>query len=479
MTRALPIDLSPASRPHAVEAGATSTFPLRPPAPVPLERVPPLPLLLARLLRNPLNVWTRDHFRRPVMQHVLPFARVTVVSDPAAVRHVLMDNADNYRKDTLQRRVLGTALRDGLLVAERQQWREQRRALSPLFARRTVMNFAPAMIAAADALVARWQVAAVHGPLGIAEEMSAFTLDVLVRTIFSDGLGGDPSEVRRAMSIYFDAIGRIDPFDILDLPERVPRLTRLGARPALRFFDSAVEKLITHRRQALARGDADVPQDLLTQLLTTRDPVTGRGMSEAEVRANVLTFVAAGNETASNGLTWAMMLLSMSPEWLARARQEAEAAVVGNPDTLADRLPVLKAILEETLRLYPPIVAISREAIERDELAGVEVPARSMVVVSPWIMHRHEALWERPDVFDPSRFLPEVRSRIDKFAWLPFGIGPRICIGSPFAMQEMLIALAAIVRAFDFALPAGHVVEPRLRVTLKPACGLPMLLSSR
>jgi cytochrome P450 len=201
-------------------------------------------------------------------------------------------------------------------------------------------------------------------------------------------------------------------------------------------------------------------------------------MTEAEIKANILTFIAAGNETAANALTWAVMLLSMSPEWLDIVRAEAETAWSGPQETLTDRLPMTRAVIEETLRLYPSIVAISREAVAEDEICGSRIKPGSMVVVCPYVLHRHRALWSDPDVFDPSRFA-QGRTRHDRFSWIPFGVGPRICIGSAFALQEITILLSMIVQNFDLTLPKGHEVKPVLRVTLKPSCGLPMLVRAR
>jgi cytochrome P450 len=302
---------------------------------------------------------------------------------------------------------------------------------------------------------------------------------VLERTIFSDGLGRRPDEVRRAMTTYFDTIGRIDPFDVLGLPDFVPRFTRLRAGPTLRFFDAAVDAIISARRRKLQTNPAGVPHDILTLLLQAQDPETGRGISEAELRANILTFIAAGQETTANTLTWSLFLLSQSAEWRERVGAEAEREMAAPPDGLAERLIETRAVIEEALRLYPPIVAISRAAMGPDELAGTRITRGTIVVVAPYVLHRHRLLWDRPDLFDPNRFLGDAAAKIDRFAYLPFGVGPRICIGAAFALQEAIIVLAAIIRHFTLELKPGHTVWPLHRVTLKPKDGLPMVLRRR
>ena len=304
----------------------------RPPAPQP--RVKPLgPIaLIGALWKNPLEAWTHAHFEQPMVIANLVMGQATVVSAPAAVRRVLLDNAANYQKDTLQRRMMSAALTHGLLMAEGEQWRTQRRALAPMFARRTVLSFAPAMAQAAASLVRRWYGDEDGAVRDVAADVTLLTLDVLERTIFSEGLGGDPQEVRAAMRRYFDIIGRIEPFDLLGLPDFVPRLGRIKARPALLFFDRAVDNIIATRRGRLAEDTANIPDDILTLLLKAQDPETGRPMSEAEVRANIITFIAAGHETTANTISWSLFLLSQSPHWQERVVTEAEREIDGSAD---------------------------------------------------------------------------------------------------------------------------------------------------
>ena len=452
---------------------------LRPPAPSP--RAAALgPIALLRALRdNPLEAWTRTHFEQPIVTGNLLLGEVAVVSDPASIRRVLLENVGNYRKDSLQRRMLSAVLRDGLLTAEAEQWRMQRRTLAPLFAKRCVMRFAPAMVRAAETLVDRWRRRGDGHTLDAAAEVTQLTLDVLERTIFSDGLGGDPEDVRAAMRVYFDTIGRIDPFDVLGLPDFVPRLGRRRVRPALRFFDAAVDAIIAARRSRLETDRSGMPRDILTLLLEAQDPETGRGLSEAEVRANVITFIAAGHETTANAITWSLFLLSHSPLWRQRVAAEAQREIGGSPDLLAERLVETRAVVEEAIRLYPPLVAISRQAIGPDELAGQRIRSGALVVIAPYVLHRHRLLWDRPDSFDPGRFLGAARDRIDRYAYLPFGAGPRGCIGSAFALQEATVVVAEIVRNFDFHVAPGHKVWPVHRVTLRPQDGLPMVVRTR
>lgn len=451
-----------------------------PPAPKP-QAHPLKPLALLRTLkRNPLECWAASHFEQPIVAGGLPIGHVLLVHEPGAIRRVLLDNTANYRKDRLQRRVLSAGLNDGLLSVEGEQWRLQRRVLAPMFARKTVMDFTPAMMAAATALIDRWSGLGDGATVDIAAEMAKVTLDVVERTIFSDGFGSDAEDIRAAMVTYFNTIGKISPLDLLGIPEFVPRLARMRVRSTLKFFEAEVDRVISARLRILAERPERAPNDLLTHLLAARDCSHENGITEAEVRSNILTFIAAGHETTANTLTWAMFLLSQSQGWRERVEAEVNRELTQSPGGgIADRLIETRAVIEEAVRLYPPIAAISRVALDRDELNGEPVRPGSLIVISPYVLHRHRLLWDRPDEFDPRRFLGHAAATIDRFAYLPFGAGPRKCIGATFAVQEATLVLAAIVRHFRFRLKPGHQVWPTLRVTLRPAGGLPLIISKR
>jgi cytochrome P450 len=450
-----------------------------PPAPRPQPR-PLGPIGLIRTLkRNPLECWAAAHFDQPIVSGGLPIGHVLLVHAPGAIRRVLLDNAANYRKDRLQRRVLSAGLSDGLLSTEGEQWKQQRRVIAPIFARRAVMDFAPAMLAAADALIDRWSRLGDDATIDVSAEMAKITLDVVERTIFSDGFGHDAEDIRKAMATYFNTIGKISPLDILGVPDFVPRLSRLKVHSTLKFFEAEVDRVISTRRRILAERPDSAPNDLLTHLLEARDANSGNAIREAEVRSNILTFIAAGHETTANTLSWALFLLSQSREWRERVAVEADRELTGPVAGIADRLVETRAVIEETVRLYPPIAAISRVALGFDELNGEPVRPGSLIVISPYVLHRHRLLWDRPDAFDPRRFLGHAQATIDRFAYLPFGAGPRKCIGSTFALQEATLVLASLIKHFDFQLRPAHAVWPMLRVTLRPANGLPMIVGRR
>jgi cytochrome P450 len=433
------------------------------------------------LRRNPIETWTKFHFEEPIVVGPTVLGTVAVVSAPAAIRRFLVDNAANYVRDGLQRRILGGALGNGLFLAEGEDWRMQRRTLAPLFTPKTVAGYAAATDAAAQDLVARWLRLREGRVIDVQPEMARATLDVLARTIFSDGLGRDPSAFTDALSGFFLTLGRLDPADLLNFPDWVPRLTRLAGRKALAVYKDVVdiESLISRRKALLAEDRTSAPRDILTLLLEAEDPQTGVGLSGAEVRANITTFIGAGHETTANALIWSLFLLSLSAEWRARLAAEADAVLPGPVESYAERLVETRAVIEEAMRLYPPAASISRAALDADTLAGRRIRKGTLVIASQWVLHRHRLLWDEPDLFDPRRFLPGAREKIDRFAYLPFGAGPRICIGAAFALQEAAILLAHIMRSFTLEVQKGYRVTPVQRITLRPQGGLPMVLRRR
>ena len=466
----------------AVSAPSAAPQPrFRAPAPAPLERPLGTLALLRGLRDNPVATWTKLHFEKPILSGRSVLGRLAVVSDPAVVRHVLVDNADNYDKGLLQRRMLAPGLGSGLLLAEGEEWRAQRRALAPMFSPRHVQGFEASMGEAAADMAERWGRRRDGRLVDVSAEMARVTLRILGRTIFSDALTRTEEEFTAVVSRFLDTIGRIDPLDVLGMPDWVPRWGRIRTRPMLRFFEGAVDSMVLRRRSVLEKDPEAAPRDLLTLLLRAVDPETGRGLSDVEIKANLVTFLIAGHETTSNALTWSLFLLSQDAAARADVEREADQHLPQGgfvPGTL-DSLVHTRAAIEEAMRLYPPAATISRQALGPDRLGDLPIKAGSMVVVSPYVLHRHKRLWDSPEHFMPERFLPANRGRIDRFSYLPFGAGPRVCIGASFALQEAVVVLATVMRSFRLTLAPGHEVMPVQRVALRSRGGMPMLVARR
>jgi cytochrome P450 len=452
---------------------------LRPPAPVPQQRPLGPFALLKTLRRNALECWTKAHFEEPIVLGGFPFAKVAVVSDPAAVRRILVEDQASYHKSTLERRILSARLRNGLVAVDGgEQWQRLRRTIAPMFARRTIAAYAPAMVEVIAAMLRRWH----DGPDGsivvIKTEMLRLALDSLLRCIFADGLG-DPEAVADATVRYYSVCGTMDPFDVLGFPDFIPRLTRLRERPIMQAFDQGLDEAMRERRRHLAT-DPQAPRDMLGAMLAASDPETGQSMTEAEVKDNVMTFIFGGQETTSSALTWALYLLSQSDEWRERVTAEADHAAEAPPEAAIEALVQTRAVIEEALRLYPPIIAITRNAARRTEILGHAIERGTLVVMPPYVIHRHRLLWRDPDQFDPRRFLPGASEKIQRYAYLPFGVGPRMCVGAGFAMQEAVLAVAAIMRQFELELAPGENVWPvQKNFTMRPRDGLRMMAKRR
>jgi cytochrome P450 len=453
----------------------------RPPAPEP--RVGRLgPLALYRALRaNSITAWRQDAYEEPYVADRNQLGGFVLLSDPELIRRVLIDNAANYPKDALQLEKLTPAVGRGLLTADGDAWRLQRRTVAPLFQPQSVERYLAPMAASVEETLARWaQHAQTGAVIDVAHEMTNLTYDIISRTVFSHEIETPPEVMGEAITTYFDALGRIDLWDVLPLPRWLPRPAFIRAKPAQKIFREEVRRLLARRHARIAAGEA-VPDDLVTRLMNARDPETGDALSDVIIHDNLVTFIGAGHETTANALTWTLFLLSQFPG--ADARMAAEAKRVPR-----DRAPgegelagmnATRMILEESMRLYPPVPFMSREAIGPDRLGDAAVVPGTRIIIAPWVLHRHRKLWSDPDLFLPERFAPERRNSIPRFAYLPFGAGARICVGMTFAMQEAMLALAMIARRFRVTLAAGATVMPFARMTLRPLNGLPMRISAR
>lgn len=415
----------------------------------PKRRTKPLSLLpfLWISWRDPIRMWSERHFNEPQLHGHSVLGEILVVSHPEGVRHVLTENAANYVKGDLQRRVLGPMLAEGLLLTEGDTWRRARRILAPLFTPAKMATLNARMAEVCHARVASWALSAHGRVLDIDSEMSGLTFDILSATMFSDELGGEARGFERALNQFLANGARIDPLDVLGAPDWAPRLGRLASFRSARFFEQRVTRLVTDRRAHIEAGGR-AHDDLLSALLLARDENGGPGLSDEEVAANILTFILAGHETTARALGWALHLLSRQPEHMARLQAEAVSFDVSQPKW-ADSLPWTRAVLEETMRLFPPAPTMARTALADDEVGGQQIKAGATVIISPWILQRHKLLWDDPDAFRPERFLPENRKAVDRYAYIPFSAGPRVCIGAAFAIQEAMIALAAILRVAE------------------------------
>jgi cytochrome P450 len=387
--------------------------------------------------------------------------------DPAANRRILKDRLEDYPKSDVTKMILRPAIGESLFIAEGAHWHWQRRAAAPAFSVRNVQALAPVMTAAAERAAER--VAARRGrAANLFDEMVATTFAVISDVTFSGGKAFDRTAVHGAIDAYIASTARISLLDIVGAPAWVPRPGRLLSGPAMRSMKAMADQAITERRAA---GHAGVP-DLLDLLLDGEDPETGRRMTTAELRDNLLTFIVAGHETTALTLAWALYLAAFDQGVQDRARAEARGVLGDRAATVADlpALPYIRQIVDEALRLYPPAAFLSRTARAPDTLCGREVRPGDTVMLPIYALHRNHLLWPDPHRFDPDRFADP--KAVDRFAYLPFGGGPRICIGASFALQEAVIVLATLLARLRFTPVPGREPQPVLILTLRPEGGV-------
>ena len=418
-----------------------------------------------RSQRNVLELIPAEAFRDWVVTGTSP-ARFHMVMAPDAIRRVLQTRVADYPKAAIARSMLHPVIGDSMLVAEGDDWKRQRRAAAPAFQPRHLDALGPLMSQAAERASAR--IAAAEGrACDLLAEMVAATFEVISDVTFSGEPGVGRETVERALVAYGEAAGRMSFLDVLGAPAWVPRPARMRPDPSLVELKRHADARVAARR---ARGRDGAP-DLLDLLLRAEGPGAA-DFSGPDVRDNLLAFVLAGHETTALTLAWALYLLGTDDAAQARAREEARDVLGGRTAGADDvaALPFLRAVLDETLRLYPPAAFLSREAGELDELAGARVLPGDTVSVPVYAVHRHHRLWERPDAFLPSRF--EGGTPVERYAYLPFGDGPRVCIGARFALQESLIILATLLARFRFRAVPGKAPVPTLLITLRPEGGV-------
>jgi len=434
----------------------------------------------AQLATQPLGMWRSLQAARKNLLEILPLIAVKqpmvsgktglrwhMVMDPDAIRHMLLEKVDDYPKSQATKNLLKPAIGNSMFIAEGAEWRWQRRAAAPVFSHRNVMALAPIMTAAAEDCCARLRQHP-KAAVNLLDEMVRTTFDVIADVTFSGEGSFDASAVHNAIDAYIAEAGKISILDMIGAPDWLPRPGRIMSGSAVTDMRAVADKAITDRQQ---RGPRDVP-DLLDLLLAGEDPETARSMNIAELRDNLLTFIVAGHETTALSLSWALYLCAFDPDVQEKARAEITAACDGRAVSGDDvpNLPFTRMIIEEALRLYPPAGIISRTAMIDDTLCGRDIRRGDTIMIPIYALHRSEALWDNPDAFRPERF--QDRKSINRYAYLPFGDGPRICIGASFALQEAVIILATLLGRFKFTPVPGRDPEPVMILTTRPEGGV-------
>lgn len=458
--------------------------PFVPPAPIP-RTVPPSRLEIIRtVLNNPLELWGVPSYTLPWIETKFFKERTLIVNDPGLIRHILVDNASNYEMSEIRQLILRPILRDGLLTAEGPVWKRSRKAMAPVFTPKHSKGFAGQMLHKSEEYAQKYENVGEEGQVyDISVDMTEITFNILSETLFSGEIVTESADFSDDVDSLLHRMGRVDPMDLLRAPAWVPRVTRIGGQRVLGKFREIVAKTMARRQEKIRNDPQSAPQDFLTLLLQLAGP---EGLTMEEIEDNILTFIGAGHETTARALAWTLYCVANSPH--VRDKMEAEIdqvlATGAEPVEWLNLMPMVRAAFEEALRLYPPAPSLNRAAIAADEWQSpdgqrVKIDAGVTVLIMPWTLHRHELYWDKPRAFMPERFLPENRDRIHRFQYLPFGAGPRICIGATFAMQEAVIALAVLMNRYRFDATPDTKPWPVQKLTTQPRNGLPMRVSLR
>jgi len=426
--------------------------------------------------QNPMPSIVAAAYEQPVIKQWSALGPFYVVSDPEGIKRVFLDNVANYPKTDMERRFFSAVFGDGLLSSEGETWRAHRRTMAPSFSPPSVASYAPSMVEETLTFRDRWDQAPPDEPIDVARDMSRLTLQIISRAVFStDGSAlGEMMESSLAGAMAGMQVGVGDFIPVLDGLRQKARAKRIAG--VFADLDAVVARLIAER-EAQPGGS-----DLLSRLIAARDAETGIGMTAQEVRDQVVTIFVAGHETTAAAMAWIWYLLSQHPAEEAKLHAELDTVLAGRAPNHEDlpNLPYTRMVIDEAMRLYPPAPGTStRMALKADEVCGMKIPKGAMVCVVPWITHRHKTLWERPERFEPERFSKTASEGRPRFAYIPFGAGPRVCIGASLALTEMLIVLATLAQRYRLALAPGHEVEIHHQVTMRPKGGLPMIVTRR
>jgi len=420
---------------------------------------------IAKALRdNALLAFPPPAFEEEVVVRRFLGHRQIILNRPEAIHHILVENPDNYSRTVAGFRMLRPLLGKGLLLSEGEEWRRQRRTVAPAFAPRTLPLLAVHVGRAAAAAVAKLAAAA-ERPVDLLAAMQGLALEIAGTSMFSLTMEPYRTELRDLITGYSAHLGRPTLLDFL-LPLAIPSPRDFARRRFRRRWMDLIGRIIAERE---AKPAGTAPTDLFDLLSAARDPESAAPFSAAVLADQVATMIAAGHETTGVALFWSLYLVAAAPQIQERLAGEVgllDLGAAGAADSL-HRLVYTRAVVQEALRLYPPAFIIARQAHKADLAGGIPVPARAVVFIAPWVLHRHRRLWVEPENFDPSRFLPDAPPP-SRFAYLPFGIGPRVCIGAQFALTEATLVLATMIQAFQIERADDDPVLPIGIVTTQP-----------
>ncbi len=464
---------------HTGHAGHTEPDTSRTPLFVP--PLPDIPLqeasslgFVRRIGRNGLQLFSQQSYELDWVEQGLFGRKRVLLNKPEMIHHVLVENHANYRRTATAIRLLRPLVGDGLLLSSGENWKHQRRTIAPALAPKMLPMLAGHVAQCVNEEVP--SLAARNGePFNLLPEIQSLALTIAARSMFSLETWTYGPAVRTEM-LRFSQHARAHLVDLVT-PLRFPTFYDIGRARFRARWTALLDRIIDAREQL---PEADIPRDLFDLLRAARDPENGTAFDRAGLRDQVGTMIVAGHETTALTLFWSLYLLASAQD-----EQAAVAAEVRDVDLspshagqMISALPRTRAVVSEALRLYPPAWLLSRECVETDRIEGLTVKRGTMMLISPWVLHRHRRRWTNPDAFDPSRFLPDAEPA-PRFTYLPFGSGPRVCVGAQFALAEATLVLARLIQAFDVEIADDQPVRPMAIVTTTPDRVVPFRLKPR
>ena len=438
---------------------------------------PANPFAMLRLARkNLLAIWPDFTFEIGTFSYKIFRRRVHVVTTPDAVKEIFVDGGARYeRKSPQQRHALAPLIGDGLFISDGETWRSRRRIVAPVTHISRLAELTPAITAGASDLRNQWL--AQPGEIDVLAAMAELTAGIICASIFGRQLMRQSTrQLVQAFDVYQTLIGQIDVLSLIGLPDLIPRFQGWRVRLAARNIHRVLDELIDDIDQG-KNGEAS----LMRSMTEAANAGEASSMDREAFRNEAAVLFMAGHETTANTLAWAWFLLSQDPETERRLHLEVDAVLGDAPAGYADyeKLPFTRAIIEETLRLYPPVPLQGRVATADGLIGQKEIKAGDLIVLNAWLMHRHRKLWTDPDAFLPDRFMPGGSGIPSRYAYVPFSIGPRICTGAAFGLLEAVLCLATLARKVKLTLQPGWIVEPTCRLSLRPGERLPMSIEAR
>jgi cytochrome P450 len=421
-------------------------------------------------LRNPLRILPAAVYEEGIVFAGRAGRAVCWITDPSLIKTVLLDKHEIFCRTPITQRILGPLLGKGVLTADGADWKWQRQTAAPVFRHHDLLGFVPIMAEAAERLLGQRRESAQGAIRDVDRDMTLVTFDVISHTLLPGGDAHVGPLIGRANVDYQKPLGWQMAYANFGLPSWMPHPGKLKMYLAQRWLRSAVAALVAERRASPLGKD-----DLLQRLANAKNPETGAQMSDELLLDNLLTFFLAGHETTAKALTWTLYLLARAPDWENRILEEVRK-VAGEH---IDKLVITTQVLKESMRLYPPAPIMSRQATVDTELADMPISTGTQIIIPIYAIQRHRRRWSNPDHFEPSRFAPENEAKIPRYHYMPFGAGPRICIGMAFSLIEGVAILATLVRAATFATTSDHEPEAVSRVTLRPAGGMPLMVQMR